>query len=104
MNEFYLPYHFVPVVKGERVGDLPLKDFDAGASVEVRHDRYAPGTKSGTITCTVEAVSPIFIGHEKRKDESGVVEGFKLDKRPALPASSLRGLIGSMAEAASNSA
>ena len=67
----------------------------------MRHDRYVPGTHSGVIKCSVEAVSPIFIGHQKEGEE---VVGYRLNGQPAIPASSLRGLISSLAEAASNSA
>ena len=49
----------------------------------------------------MEAVSPVFVGHQKTGD---VVAGYKLNDQPALPASSLRGLVASLAEAASNSA
>jgi len=102
VSDFYLPYHFVPVAKG-RKGDLAVSELKAGNAGNVRHDRYETGTYSGTIECVVEAASPVFIGDEKVKGEE-VVPGYKLNGAPALPASSLRGLVASMAEAASNSA
>jgi hypothetical protein len=104
MAEFYLPYHFIPVVPREHAGNLDVAEFRKGKDGKVdgvRHDRYEPGTHSGTIECTVEAVSPVFVGHQKTGEE---VAGFKLNGQPALPASSLRGLVVSLAEAASNSA
>lgn len=104
MAEFYLPYHFIPVVQREHAGSLALAEFRKGKDGKidgVRHDRYEPGTHSGTIECTVEAVSPVFVGHQKKGEE---VVGFKLNGQPALPASSLRGSVASLAEGASNSA
>lgn len=109
MGSFYSPYYFVPVAKADRSGDLDvarLRDKRSPSDQELggmRHDRFEADKHSGTISCSVTARSPIFIGDE-RNEETGVVEGFKLDDNPALPASSLRGLVSSMAETASNSA
>jgi CRISPR-associated protein (TIGR03986 family) len=69
----------------------------------MRHDRFEGDKHSGVIACTVEAKSPIFIGDEKPEGSPEVL-GFKLGGIPALPASSLRGMVSSIAEAASNSA
>ena len=95
MPEFYLPYHFVPIAEVPKIAEE--------AADGVRHDCYLPGKRSGAIKCTVTARSPIFIGDQK-DDNSKVVSGFKLNGQPALPASSLRGMISSVAEASSNSA
>jgi CRISPR-associated protein (TIGR03986 family) len=104
MADFYLPYHFIPVVKDGLKGDLPSAEFGNPERMEgTRHDVYLPDTHSGTIECTLEAASAIFIGHQK-DDTTKEVMGFKLDGRPAIPASSLRGLVSCLAEAASNSA
>ena len=103
MDEFYLPYHFVPVAKGGRKADIAVAELQkkGGQIANVRHDRYEE--RSGTIECVVEAVSPVFVGDEK-EDGQEEVPGYRLKEQPALPASSLRGLIASLAEAASNSA
>ena len=100
MGDFYLPFHFVPVAKGGRRGDLSADEFRKGRVENARHDQYLEKTKSGTVMCTVEAAGPVFIGHQRDGEE---VKPYKLDGRPALPASSLRGLIGALSEAASNS-
>lgn len=104
MPDFYLPYHFVPVARGDHRGALDVAELrkGKGASLDgVRHDRYESGKFSGVIACVVKAVSPVFIGHQRNGVE---VIGFQLDDQPALPASSLRGMISSIAESASNSA
>jgi CRISPR/Cas system CSM-associated protein Csm3 (group 7 of RAMP superfamily) len=54
----------------------------------------------------VRIVTPTAVGstQERPDGQAAVVEPFLLDGRPAIPASSLRGMISSLAEAASNSA
>jgi len=77
------------------------------------HDRYVGLT--GRITCRVEAVTPLFISdshaiqEEIIRDENGrerthyTYRFFQLDGKPAIPASSLRGMIRSVFEAVTNS-
>jgi len=109
VGSFYSPYYFVPVARGSRRGDLNADPLRESAKPEdsaldgMRHDRYEPRRHSGVISCTATARSPIFIG-DKHPEGTGTVTGFTLGGNPALPASSLRGLISSLAEAASNSA
>jgi hypothetical protein len=109
MAQFYSPYYFVPAVRDGNRSGLKIKDLRDNANPAslpldgMRHDLYEQGKHSGVISCTVEAKSPIFIGNV-RQEGSVEVQGFKLAGQPALPASSLRGLISSVAEAASNSA
>ncbi|MDX9835284.1 MAG: TIGR03986 family CRISPR-associated RAMP protein [Desulfobulbus sp.] len=124
--KFHNPYHFVPVNHEEaRRGQwlakkdflTPPKDTDYWS-----HARYATATGSyhGRILCKLTTITPIFIGAGRSKgteDAPGVVQPFTLRESPglhkkppdcqdlpAIPASSLRGLISSVAEAASNSA
>jgi len=109
MTEFYSPYYFIPATHGGRRGDLNIASLRNGSDPAallldgMRHDRYEGDKHSGVIFCTVEAKSPIFIGDEKPEGSEEVL-GFKLEGIPALPASSLRGMVSSIAEAASNSA
>ncbi|MFQ5640842.1 MAG: TIGR03986 family CRISPR-associated RAMP protein [bacterium] len=69
------------------------------------HDRFVG--LSGKIECIVENVTPLFIGDaEKRvvaKSGHSSVEFFKMNGQPAIPATSLRGPIRSLFEAATNS-
>jgi CRISPR-associated protein (TIGR03986 family) len=107
MKKYRNPYHFVPVKPGPRSTDLSVKDFGARKLDHRSHDRYVSGTYSGRIICRLTTESPIFVGahrEEPMKERAATVEPFTLDGQPAIPASSLRGLISSLAEAASNSA
>jgi hypothetical protein len=130
-RRFHNPYHFVPV-KGrdsphwvarnslERLADIGPEDPLARLS----HARYLnqpaeqtqpsgqdsrAGCYSGRILCRLEAERPFFIGARRSQEATETspaeVEPFELEPTiPAIPASSLRGLISSLAEAASGSA
>jgi len=113
MSEFYNPYHFVPVEPfepNERKGDITRDDLKT--STHITHDRYAKESKSedviysGRMVCKMTTEDPIFIGNERPEVVDGKaaeVSHFELDNKPAIPASSLRGLISGITEAASNS-
>ncbi len=96
---FLNPYNFVrlltqPRPENDVLGDCPPPP----------HDRYVGLT--GRITCKVEAVTPLFVS-----DSHAVVEDnghktyrfFQVDGQPALPASSLRGMVRAVFEAVTNS-
>ncbi|MCI0699420.1 TIGR03986 family CRISPR-associated RAMP protein, partial [candidate division KSB1 bacterium] len=110
MTQYHNPYHFVPTVAETRPDDLPVADFEGLQVGHVRHDRYSENTFSGRIICRLTTETPIFIGANRTKEATdqapAEVAPFLLgiDKRAAIPASSLRGLISSVAEAASKSA
>ncbi len=65
---------------------------------------------NGRIVCRLQTETPIFIGAGKAaQDNQGInqaqpIDNYRLNERIAIPATSLRGVISSMAEAASNSA
>lgn len=119
---FHNPYHFVPVRQrssGEH--DLPVKAFeqaavsgDAKALGHIAHHRFAESRGDrpvyhGRILCRLENEDPFFVGarrSEKASDDRPAVyiPYESEDGRPAIPASSLRGLISAIAEAASESA
>ncbi len=119
---FHNPYHFVPVAKPDNkwheIGvtketKARRKEFTSRLPRQCRHDLYVDKTNGekvyhGRICCKLRTVSPIFIGARRIKDgtayEPACIAPFELDDKPAIPASSLRGLISSVAEAASNSA
>jgi CRISPR-associated protein (TIGR03986 family) len=104
---FLNPYNFV------RYLDKPTPEPTADSPEQLLmwrcppppHDRYVGLT--GRITCTVEAVTPLFISDSHAIDEDK--EGhksyrfFQYDGKPALPASSLRGMVRSVFEAVTNS-
>ena len=97
MSECVNPYNFIrpgkPAEKAEPKG----------------HDKFEG--LSGKITCSLELITPIFIPDpEKRKEiEEGenkghkILEFFKVNNKPVIPPTELKGMIRSVAEAASNS-
>lgn len=99
---FLNPYNFVRPLDKPRPEDNVL-----GNCPPPPHDRYVEGLLTGCITCSVTAVTPLFIS------DSHAVEGmvgehrsfrfFEYDGKPAIPASSLRGMIRSVFEAVTNS-
>jgi len=122
VEKFHNPYHFVPLgdavstpsefiddsweskEKIGRVGKGPLTFRNLGPA---SFDRYHRGTFSGKIICRLTTEGPVVIGGTQEPaegDQPGVVHPFKIDDKPAIPASTLRGCISSIAEAASNSA
>lgn len=104
---FHNPYHFVPVKNGARHDDLSRENFKAGRT-HATHDRHVAGTYSGRVVCRLTTEDSIFVGacraREATETAPAVVLPFELDGRPAIPATTLRGLISGILEAASNSA
>ena len=108
-NDFFLnPYNFVRYLDKSRqkrhvLGDCPPPP----------HDRYLGF--NGRITCTVKVVTPLFVSDTHRVKEETVTTRngmtkshrtyrfFEYADSPALPASSLRGMIRSVFEAVTNS-
>ncbi|MBK8906687.1 MAG: TIGR03986 family CRISPR-associated RAMP protein [Rhodospirillales bacterium] len=133
-DEFYNPYQFIPVGETGNpdapwpLGEGPPKadDFrqarEAFTGSRFSHASYATGKDiwHGRIICRLSLKDPVFIGadryreklpdgkdedgNDKTKDGYAVIAPFMLGSEPAVPASSLRGLISSLAEAASGSA
>jgi len=112
-SQFYNPYHFIGTHKGGSLDNLSREKFKSGERGFCFHDHYREESFSGRIICCLENESPMVIGDKQKKnpdrtDGSSVVKQFKIRKgveeQPAIPASSLRGLISSLFEAASNSA
>ncbi|MFQ5741491.1 MAG: TIGR03986 family CRISPR-associated RAMP protein, partial [Acidobacteriota bacterium] len=106
---FKNPYHFVPLeCTIPNSIDLPEKGaaFTSTLLAHRTFDQYHQGTHSGRIVCVVETCGPVVIGSQQSDDADGYtrVHPFERNQKPALPATSLRGCISSLAEAASNSA
>lgn len=124
-DEFYNPYHFVPadgVEKQEPVADLGPGRWPA----EKRHDRYGKDLLHGRLTCRLRLQTPLVVGAahtspeneqnekketdrhaDERESESNdytKVEPYRLNGRIAIPATSLKGMLSSVVEAASRSA
>ena len=103
---FYNPYHFVPVERGELKEDAG-RFRQHGPDDGLRHDRYADGRQSGRLICRISLETPIVIGREQTsrgRDRATTVSPFLFDGYPAIPGSSLKGMVSSLLEAASASA
>lgn len=102
------PYNFVP---------LPERVFDVADGIEVRgekikpwemHDQFVPGTYSGSIEITIETLTPLFIRGSASQRDDGTWDQrdsrlrpdpyVTRDGRPAIPGSSLRGMVRTLVE------
>ena len=123
-NRFLNPYHFIPLAAPDVAGWRTVRRPDANS--ELSHAHYAAGTHSGRIVCRLTARTPLVVGgYSKRDDRNDAavadpvpsggeqksragqpapVKPFELDGKPAIPASSLRGMFSSLFEAATGSA
>ncbi|MDH7577691.1 MAG: TIGR03986 family CRISPR-associated RAMP protein [Bacillota bacterium] len=96
---FHNPYNFICYLEQRRPDNHIL-----GNCLPPTHDRYVGLT--GRIECKVEAVTPLFVSDSHAvKEENGhkTYRFFQYEGQPALPASSLRGMIRSVFEAVTNS-
>jgi CRISPR-associated protein (TIGR03986 family) len=102
-HEFVNPYHFVPVAK---VCDEAVRPFMA----DNYHfqDRFREGTLSGRVICRMTTETDFFVGAgkivEAKDGKPAELAPFELQGRRAIPASSIKGMLSSVMEAASNSA
>lgn len=113
VRKFTNPYTFFPptdaagaISRLEAEAAL-LSDESKPSASELRHDRYTEGTHTGRITCRLTTQTACVFGGTHASlgtDSFNVVENFKLNNEIAIPATSLRGMISSIAEAASGSA
>ncbi len=109
MPQFHNPYFFLPVTSGRSDTEcVSFDDIKDGKTDNIRHDCYHPDFHSGKITCTLETVTPTFVGNRHtggiKSIRSGRYEHYKINGQPAFPANSLNGMIGSIMEALSRSA
>jgi hypothetical protein len=121
-SPFLNPYHFIPLVAP---AESSLADANDLLREGTLHDRFLlPGAEdggvlhySGRVVCRLETEGPMVVGAEQRRphaESPTEVEPFELPRagatpgavemRPAIPGSSLRGLISAIVEAASCSA
>lgn len=110
MTDFRNSYHFVPrqpplSADQRRHTDDQLAFGLTPATVADGHAVYAPGTSSGRLTCRVTLECPVVIGAARTSGEGhqrpSIVAPFLFQGRPAIPATSLKGVISSIAESAS---
>ena len=107
-DPFVNPYHFVPIARqGRRHGRLVWNREKLLERPELRHDLYADGTNSGHLRVKVELMTPTFVGNPApRQDSSKDVPHYTVPRNggePALPGTSLRGMVSAVHEALTNS-
>ncbi len=110
-NGFHNPYHFIPTPTPDTQHWLNLKEQSLNKNSPHSHGFYRDKSDKGDqlyhgrITCQLTTQTPLFIGADKdKKNEPAKINNYELNKKIAIPASSLRGMISALAEAASNSA
>lgn len=118
MKEFYHPYNFIPVIDkaSSKIDYDDIKEGKITTAVRhdmsqqgtyVRHDMWQQGTYSGRIIARLFLNTPTVVGgqHKKENDEQATqVLPYYRNEKIAIPANSLRGMIGSIAETLSQSA
>ncbi len=117
MTRFRNTYHFVPVSRQQSEDDwrTDARRFQAhGPDNGDAHDRYAfsvgdDARWSGRIICRLTAQTPLVVGGEQSQrgndgEDYAYVKPYRWRGRPAIPATTLKGMISSIAEAASGSA
>lgn len=110
-TEFWNPYHFIPLENadalGKRTDASTFREKRNGEHLEFGHAKYHSGRLSGRIVCKLTVETPLVLGGRQiRENEKtyALVEPYRFRGRPAIPGTSLRGLISSIVEAASGSA
>lgn len=114
MSSFYNPYQFIPVtglIDGEpRQGHADYADISKGIAPDhpgARHDAWHPNCLSGRIVCGLYLETPLVVGADQAPDDRGgstAVHQYTWRGVEAIPASSLKGMVSSIAEALSQSA
>jgi len=109
-NNFYNPYQFIPVLPLDASGWLDKEEFTTGRhyhshGLYSRQDAQGGPIYHGRLQCKLKTETPIFIGSKREEGTAPVVvNNYFFDKEIAIPATSLRGMLSSLAETASNSA
>lgn len=110
-QKFYNPYQFIPVT-GTVNGGKPRAAIDPilrGQSTThpwARHDLWHSDGLSGRILCSLYLATPTAVGAEQVKEDGNIaklVRPYRWHGQPAIPGNSLKGLVGSVAEALSQS-
>ena len=109
MPEFHAPYNFIPVtgkVGGKDTPKTPWAKLTVTEAGSIRHDYWPAGLNSGRIVCRLTLLTPTVVGCGRCDDGNvaKLVEPYRVGGKLAIPASSLRGMIGAVAEALSQSA
>ena len=109
-DKFHHPYHFIPAtgkVNGLDTSAIPYLDIAAGNHDFARHDLWHKDGISGHLTCQITLMTPTFVGGVTNKSDDStpkVLTHYERNDKPAFPANSLRGMVGSLIESLSQSA
>lgn len=105
-DEFHLPYNFVPADTRKTPTEDAAQIRSGTGNHPARHDLWARDRYSGCIFCRIRTESPLVIGARQTPANGGpaTVEPYLRDGKPAIPGNSLRGMVGSLVEAISQSA
>jgi cold shock CspA family protein/CRISPR/Cas system CSM-associated protein Csm3 (group 7 of RAMP superfamily) len=120
-DSFLNAYHFVPVEDGvappgpDGSLDIAYARTDTfGHTPDTARDGHAiylDGTWSGRVTCRLTTLQPLIVGDrryagdsEEDKRKYAVLKPFLLNGEPAIPATSLKGMISAIVESVSGSA
>jgi len=99
---FVNSYNFLPIAPVED-DPVTLRHFESEGSHW--QDRFQENTYSGRLVAEITTESEFFIGAGKLEDKRPAkLKPYELDGKPAIPPTSLKGMISSVMEAASNSA
>lgn len=102
-RDFHNPYNFIPALPRENL-DFGLKDGEP-----VGHDRYHDNHWSGRIAVTLTTVTPLLIPDAAKATEvEGTADHYsyplrRVDGKPYLPPTSIKGMLRSAYEAVTNS-
>ncbi len=106
---FHNPYHFIPIQRPDTADWLSKEEFTARKTGHHTHARYFDSLNNkkiynGRLLCRLETETPLFIGGVRSKGTEPLeIAPFLLNDKPAIPATSLRGMLSSLVEAASDS-
>ncbi|SEH08759.1 TIGR03986 family type III CRISPR-associated RAMP protein [Candidatus Venteria ishoeyi] len=109
MSQFYHPYNFIPVtgkVNNRETPKTAYQDIQDGSS-HIRHDLWQEDMQSGRVLCRLHLDTPTVVGGAHEPSQNGqpaVVKPYCRHDNIAIPANSLRGVVGSIAESLSQSA
>lgn len=110
MTEFHAPYNFIPTtgkVNGRETPKIPWDQLTVDNAGQVRHDYWSQGLNNGRIVCRLTLLTPTIVGCKQVNEDdnpSPRVEPYRVNGELAIPGSSLRGLVSSIAETLSQSA
>jgi len=100
MSDFHNPYNFVPTLPRNSTGDL-------GDHAPLGHHVYHPEHYSGWIEVEMETVTPLLIPDAAKAQEQNQHKSFSVrrgaDNKPYLPPTTIKGVLRSAYEAATNS-